>query len=113
MPDLFRRGNAVQAVMNIRTTLQPGPPPHNVVDIQSYMVGQVEWVVAGTGGISVSTVPVAGGVTWRLPDGTVMPAGLTIVNNPLGSNHWLIEPTVNMTLAQFAALVRGLPWVQP
>src|SRR5262245_53608621 len=96
--DLFRAGNA------------GGPRLDHVRpnrDIAAYRQGGVDWVRAGTGGVSTfaSRKP-WGGIWWRLPAGTTH-SDLLLVYNDHG-DHWVWAPAQDMGMDRYTALLARL-----
>ena len=94
--DLYRWGNASSPKLdNVRPT-----------DLATYKHDGQDWVEAKSGGISVFSTDTGEKNTWKLPKGTAYAAKLFIFNDH--DNHWSIQPSVNMTLVEYQALLREL-----
>jgi len=88
--DLFRRGNASGPRM---THVRVG------VDVTVYVANGVNWVLAGSGGISTFSEQGPGTNWWLLPAGFDYADELVVVNDH--GNHFSWEPKADMTLADF------------
>ena len=86
--DLYRVGNASSARLN--------QPRHNV-DVTVFSRAGVEWVSAGSSGVSTfdSKDPTVTGIWWRLPAGSDYDDSLLYVWNDM-ANHWSWEPAKDM-----------------
>jgi hypothetical protein len=92
--NLFRRGDA------------SGPRMAHVrigKDIVVFQINGVDWVAARSGGVSTFSVPGPGKNWWLLPAGYDYPDELLVVNDH--GNHFNWEPRVDLTLANFIALL--------
>src|SRR6266566_2022563 len=92
--DLFRRGNA------------SGPRMANVRigrDIVVFQINGFDWVAARSGGVSTFSAQGFGTNWWLLPAGFDYPDELLVVNDH--GNHYNWEPNVDLTLADFIALL--------
>jgi len=87
--DLYRLGNASSPKMdNVRDN-----------DIKSYTVDGVQWVRAGTGGISTFSDRPSGRNCWLLVSGSPIPVDLTVINDH--GDHWSWAPRFDMTLDDY------------
>ena len=97
--DLYRRGNA------------SGPrlaQVRNGKDIVAYLSQGVFWVAAHSGGVSTFSVQGPGKHWWLLPAGFDYPSELSVVNDH--GEHYSWEPNVDLTLADFIALLASVEW---
>lgn len=92
--DLYRRGNVSGPRM---TRVRIGK------DIVAFQLNGVDWVVARSGGVSTFSAPGPGKNWWLLPAGFDYPDELLVVNDH--GNHYNWEPNINLTLADFIALL--------
>lgn len=79
-------------------------------DLTIYQKSGVDWVKAGTGGVSTLEAPDPGlnGIWWRLPAGTPYPDNVLIVVNDIPAvGHWSWEPAYDMLLDDFLTVLRG------
>jgi hypothetical protein len=93
--DLYRRGN------------QTGPRLAHVrigKDIVAFQINGIDWVAARSGGVSTFSRQGAGNNWWLLPAGFDYPDELLVVNDH--GNHYNWEPRVDLTLADYIALLR-------
>lgn len=100
---LYREGNTTSPRMdNVRQQ-----------DITIYQNQGVSWVQTGTGGISTWSVDNGNLKMWSLPLGSAIPNQLQVVLDPNLANHYLWEPTQNMTLANYKLLLNQVaPWAR-
>ena len=95
--DLYRRGNAA------------GPRLAQVrigKDMVTYQNQGVEWVRAHSGGVSTFSVQGPGKNWWLLRAGFDYPADLSVSNDH--GSHYSWEPNVDLTLAEFIALLASV-----
>ena len=95
--DLYRRGNAA------------GPRLAQVrigKDVVGYQKSGVDWVVAGSGGVSTFSVQGPGKNWWVLPAGYDYPVEISVVNDH--GNHYSWEPNVDLTLADYLAILAAV-----
>src|SRR5262245_27729457 len=95
--DLYRRGNAAGPRMG---RVRVGK------DIVTYQKNGVDSVAARSGGVSTFSSQGAGHNWWMLPSGYDYPAELFVVNDH--GNHYNWEPSVDMTLKDFVALLESV-----
>ncbi len=92
--DLYRMGNATSARLD---HVRP-------IDVEHTVVAGVDWVRAGTGGVSTFSVPAPGkGRWWKLAAGYDY-GTLLLVWNDVG-NHWSWEPSIDMPLSDYRSLL--------
>lgn len=92
--DLYRKGNATSARLD---HVRPK-------DIYHFDVHSVQWVRAGTGGISTYDAPSPDqGRWWRLAAGYDYGPLLMVWNDD--GNHWSWEPLADMPLSDYRALL--------
>ena len=72
-------------------------------DIVIFHINGIEWVAARSGGVSTFSVQGPGKNWWLLPAGFDYPHELLVVNDH--GNHYNWEPNVDLTLADFIALL--------
>jgi hypothetical protein len=95
---LYRRGNAtVPRIDNVRPS-----------DIAIISQTGVDWVRSRSGGVSCFdyTPPPGTGRIWYLPAGASYPDELYLRDD--GNGHWNWEPEIDMTLADFKALLAAV-----
>lgn len=101
---LYRNGNAA------------GPRINHVRcghDIVCYMNKSVQWVQAGTGGISVYAARDPRKYWWSLPAGSEIPYGLVLVPDPAIPGHYFWEPATDMSMARYQQLLLKIgPWAR-
>jgi hypothetical protein len=95
--DLYRRGNAAGPRM---THVRVGK------DVVTYTRAGVDWVAAGSGGVSTFATQGPGKNWWLLPAGFDCPEGLIVVNDH--GNHYSWEPKVDLPLSAFVALLASV-----
>lgn len=91
--ELFRMGNAGGAKLNFVRSPK---------DVPLHQVKGVDWVKAGSGGVSTDEVidPAWLSPVWRLPLGTYYDGSALSPVNDLAT-HWNWEPAQDMTLADY------------
>lgn len=52
------------------------------------------------------------GIEWRLPAGTKLPNGISLVRDLKPAGHWTFTPSFPMTLDGWGELIRSLGWVR-
>jgi hypothetical protein len=72
-------------------------------DIVAFQINGIDWVAASSGGVSTFSAQGSGKNWWLLPAGFDYPNELLVVNDH--GNHYNWEPNVDMTLADFIALL--------
>jgi hypothetical protein len=95
--DLYRRGNAASPRLG---RVRVGK------DIVTYQKNGVDWVAARSGGVSTFSSQGPGRHWWLLPAGFDYPGELFVVNDH--GDHYNWEPGVEMTLADFIALLESV-----
>lgn len=97
--DLFRAGNAGCARLDrVRSS-----------DLVIYKINGVDWVRAGTGGVSTwdAVDRSLNGPWWRLPAGsTYNDTALVLVNDH--ANHWSWQPRFDMARATYEAALAAV-----
>ena len=88
--DLFRRGNAVSPRLTYVRIEK---------DVEVFIRDGVDWVRAGSGGVSTFSSPGPGNPWWVLPGEFEYPDDLILVNDH--GNHFSWEPRFDMPLADF------------
>ena len=75
-------------------------------DIGVFESNGIDWVTAGSGGVSTFSVHGPGRNWWLLLAGFTYPDELAVVNDH--GDHYNWEPNVDMTLAEFIALLESV-----
>lgn len=99
--DLWRRGNATSPRLdNIRSQ-----------DVDTEKRGNIEFVLANGKGISCFDSRDSGTNWWKLPAGSLVVAGLTLINDNNPPGHWVFAPAQDMPLDEYRGLltVQGAP----
>ena len=95
--DLFRRGNAVSPRLN---HVRIGK------DVEAFVRDGVDWVQAGSGGVSTFSSPGPGSSWWVLPAEFEYPDDLVVVNDH--GHHFSWEPRFDMPLAYFVEILESM-----
>jgi hypothetical protein len=109
--DLYRSGNTTSNRMgDVRPLVDEGGKKKG--DIEIVTREGVEWVVAGTGGVSTFTTPRPPSTKWwKLPAESEIPDQLEVTEDTSLPGHYLWEPKEDMTLAQYKELLTSTgPW---